>query len=117
MTTEEQIILLRSSWIQAAGVLGFKIVSPYTIQMDDGKEEEVFAFIPDYGRPNGTILGLFYPKQPPNKKFSSWANKNNAFCSFINPKAYQTYDEARFKETLIDWGYYGDSANKPDWIR
>ena len=114
---EDDINLLRESWVKASHDLGFTIITPYTIEMDNGKKEDVFAFIPDYGRPNGTIIGLWRNSYyNADENFMEWAKKKNIYYSFINIQLYMNYDKLNFQETLIDWGYFGESANKPDWM-
>jgi hypothetical protein len=45
-----------------------------------------------------------------------WAEKEDRFCSFLNPEIYSTYDESVFKEALVDWGYFGQPETRPSWL-
>ena len=55
MITEDQVALARLNWIRASKELGFEIITPYLIETDSIRKS-VFAFIPEYGSYNGTIV-------------------------------------------------------------
>jgi hypothetical protein len=106
MKTEEKIQQARENWVKASMDLSFKIISPYYIEIN-GKEKEIFAFLPRYGSIKGTLVEL--TSEPDFKTDSDiicFAKENNIFCSFINMKSCLKYDQDYFKETLEDWGGY-----------
>jgi hypothetical protein len=106
MITAEQITIARKNWQMAAQNLGFKIVTPYLISIN-GSQKEVFAFLPEYGSPNGAIIELtFAPEYKTDKSLIEWAIENNSFYSFINVDNVLEYDQEYFSEVLADWMKY-----------
>jgi hypothetical protein len=106
MINNENISTAREVWLTASKIFGFKIITPYRIIVD-GLEKEAFGFLPEYGTLKGTLVQL---TSPPNfetdEDISKWAKENNFSCSFINIEMYLEYNEARFKDTLEDWGKF-----------
>ena len=101
--TNKQFELARKNWVEASIKLNFKIVTPYFIEIN-GRKKEVFAFLPEYGSPNGTIMYLTCATEfETNSEIVNWAKKNKYFYSFINIETLQKYDENYFKEILDDW--------------
>jgi hypothetical protein len=64
------------------------------------------------------VIGYIHPpevKTDPSLK--SGAKARGLFYSFINLKVYAKYDEEVFKEALLDWGFFGDEAMRPIWMK
>ncbi|MDP4183707.1 MAG: hypothetical protein Q8862_00920 [Bacteroidota bacterium] len=98
---------VRDNWILASERIGFKIVSPYTITYN-GKEKQVFAFLPKYGSTQGMIIDLIFPPDyKEDNDVTDLGKQNGFYWSFINVESYsKEYDERLFIETLLDWGEY-----------
>ncbi len=106
MITKEQIELARKNWITASNEIGFKIITPYVLPRTE-ISVEIFAFLPEYGSPYGTIIELTSPPEYNcNVLVSEWASFNKLFFSCINIYSILTYRKDFFQETLLDWGNY-----------
>jgi hypothetical protein len=117
MTIDEKIKQLADVWKSAAGALMVRIEAPYTLRGTDGTEVDCIAFLPDFGSPNGAVIGcLGDSTQKSDGELKKAAESRKIFYSFINFEAYRTYRNERFKETLIDWGFFGDEACRPSWM-
>ena len=109
MNIQEQIDLARKAWLQASEILNFKIVTPYFLNLN-GKEKEVFAFLPEYGSPSGMIIGRY--SQHEDKFIRNWTMKQGCYSSFINLESHLVYNEDIFKDVLEDWGKYVKITSK-----
>lgn len=103
MNKEEKIKLAHKNLLRASKEIGFKAISPYSIEVGNSRIE-VFAFLPDYGSLNGAVVDLTSdPNFETNGVLSSWAKKNGIFISFLNLQRIINYDEGYFREILDDW--------------
>jgi hypothetical protein len=106
MITADQIKIARETWIKASDDLGFNIVTPYFL-MVDGRKQEIFAFLPEYGSYKGTFVFLMSPPDYNTDNYlSKWARKRKIFFSFINIDDFLNYDKKYFREILKDWRKY-----------
>jgi len=97
-----------NNWLKASNKLAFNIITPYSIIIE-GKPKEIFAFLPNYGSPNGSIVVLITSQFEIDNEIINWAKSNGIFYSFIYIDSFFTYDEEFFKEILLDWGYFSKS--------
>jgi hypothetical protein len=118
MSTQRIIILKQvvAAWEEASQRLGIKITSPFILRIGK-KSVGCIAFLPQFGGSNGMVIGATLP---PNFDIDptliKCAQASGLFCSFINPEAYATFNEDRFKETLSDWQYFGPGNERPAWL-
>ncbi len=106
MISQEQIELARLNWQNASMNLRFEIITPYFIEIN-GIEREVFAYLPEYGSPLGTILYLTHsPYFNTDFEIIHWAKENGLYYSFLNVDVFQKYEENCFTEILDDWMKY-----------
>jgi hypothetical protein len=104
MITEDQIKIARETWIKASNDLDFKIITPYSL-MVDGRKQEVFAFLPEYGSHNGTFVFLMSaPEYNTDNYLAKWAKRRRILSSFINVDVFLNYNKKHFIEILKDWG-------------
>lgn len=114
MNYDDRFELVAKAWQEASRLLSFEIISPYVIP---GTTLQVPAYLPYFGRRGGTIVTLMHlPNRETERAIIAAAKKNNFFCSAVNPDIYSKYDEELFKETLIDWSFYGDKEKQPYWL-
>jgi hypothetical protein len=98
--------VVTSIWLKASQKLGFELVMPYKIRIA-GSEKEVFAFVPGYGSPNGTLVELTYPPvYESDNDIKQWTETKQVFCSFVNAENFMVYDEPYFMSMLKDWGKF-----------
>lgn len=95
--------------------LGVKIISPYIINREF-ENLDCFAYIPDFGSTNGTVVGLTSsPNYFLDEATIAFCKKEKIFYSFINTERLKNYDIEKMKEMLVDWGYFGTEKDKPSW--
>jgi hypothetical protein len=105
------------AWHTASKLLGIEVVAPFTLRTEK-KSADCIAFLPDFGRPQGMVIGMDTPlASAMENPLTECAKERGMFCSFLNPEMYATYNEEKFKEALIDWGFYGPSGNHPAWLK
>ena len=118
MEKNDQAVLDRvtHSWLEASSKLGVTIIAPYSLMVGD-EPMNCLAFLQDFGGPKGmVVVALVPPKFETNTPLLEEARKRGLWCSSINPLGWMEYDEARFKEALEDWGYYGPANRCPKWF-
>ncbi len=98
------------AWRQAVVDLQIKIQSPYLLTTADNRTIQYGLLIENFGSKLGTLI----LSTDDMAEFKT-AEQFGYYCSALNPASYSTYDRAHFIDTLNDWGYYGDSSNKPGW--
>jgi hypothetical protein len=118
MSIEEQKVKLTEVWQTAASRLSVRVEAPYLLKSADGAEVMCVAFLPDFGGTHGTVVGcLCSPTFEADKKIARVAKSVGTFYSFMNFDIYSDYNEERFKEALIDWGFYGSDYIRPNWLQ
>jgi hypothetical protein len=109
MITKEQFEQARLNWQKASKNLFFEIITPYFIEIN-GIKKELFAFLPEYGSPNGTIICLTSPPHyETDSEIIQWSKENKFYYSFLNVEEFQEYDEECLNEILEDWMKYKKS--------
>ena len=103
------------AWITASHLLGFEIVAPFTLRKNK-QSAECVAFLPHFGGLNGAVIGVLLPPDSKiNQHLAKLAKDSGMFYSFVSAETYSAYDELHFKETLIDWGFFGPQDRRPKW--
>jgi hypothetical protein len=105
------------TWLNAAEALGIRIIAPFSILIDS-VNIQCIAFVPEFGGPNGAIVGVLHPETfAIDIRLKEYAKRHEFFLSSINPLGWIKYDEAIFKDALEDWGYYGAQDKCPSWFK
>lgn len=103
MINELKIESTRKNWIKASAQFGFELKTPYQVQLKHGVKE-VFAYLPEYGSENGTVICLTGPPDyETDTEIVEWADNHGVHCSFINVESCLIYNEEYFVEVLDDW--------------
>jgi hypothetical protein len=108
----EPIAGVIAAWKTASWALGISVTAPFTCS----DSLECVAFLPDFGGPNGMVVGAIGAPAETDRALGRWAKERGLYLSFLNPEVYQTYDASTFKEALVDWGYFGPSETRPSWL-
>jgi len=103
----EKVIL---AWRQAADDLQIKVQSPFVLTTADNRTIKYDLLIEHFGSKLGTLI----LSTDDMTEFNT-AEEFGYYCSALNPDSYSTYERENFIDTLDDWGYYGDTSNKPNW--
>jgi hypothetical protein len=118
MSIDEQKEKLSEVWKTAASLLSIRAEAPYLLKSADGTEVKCVAFLPDFGGSHGMAVGcLCSPTFEANKEMAKAAKSVGIFYSYLNFDIYKDYNEKRFKEVLIDWGFFGDENRRPNWLQ
>lgn len=97
------------AWQEAADDLNIEIQSPFTL-LTTNNDLTFQLLIKNFGSKLGTLT-----LSTDDMTDFNTPKKYGFYCSALNPLAYDKYDREHFIETLTDWGYYGNAADKPDW--
>jgi hypothetical protein len=101
-----------NAWEEAALDLGFEIEMPFNLKTENGIISYALL-IKQFGSPLGTLIQAMDDYE----NTDSIPAQYGYYTSFLNPYSYNKYKREHFIETLTDWGYYGNSENKPDWYK
>lgn len=113
---DEMIKKVINSWLRASKELNFKIVAPYIFNSNSGSFECI-AYLPDFGSKNGMIIDkISPPSYGPTPGLPEAAKHMELYYSSINIEYYFEFNVDIFKDALIDWGFYGNYSDKPDWV-
>lgn len=105
---------MKNTWEKASADLGFKIV--FAEDKPIGKSIKYFAFLPEYGSKKGIYLGFYIQDESTlNSALSKFCKQSKVPCSFINPETFKAYKKQYFIDTLLDWGYCGETL--PTWTK
>ena len=99
MITQIQMVLARKNLLTASSELRFQIITPFKINFN-GTPKEIFALIPEYGSPSGTIIELISsPKFNIDLNLKNWATLNKYYFSSINIDCILDYNKDFIIET------------------
>jgi len=100
---------MSDAWRQAGEVLGVRVMAPYSLRLPSGALVEVEAFLPDFGGPAGAIAVA-----ADDRHRCSLAVTASPFVSQLS-HSYGRFEQRLFRETLDDWGWFGDPSQRPSW--
>ncbi|MBI3887000.1 MAG: hypothetical protein HY302_14925 [Opitutae bacterium] len=114
MKQPQEFDQVTQAWREAGTRLRVSVTAPFAFE--DGASQAI-AYLPNFGGPNGMVIGLIgAPDYEPDRALSDAADQAGIYFSFISAEIYGGYDAERFKETLSDWGYFGESSKRPEWL-
>jgi hypothetical protein len=102
------------AWLAASRAFGIDVIAPYLMQ-NGAKTVKFEAFLPDFGGPNGMVLGLVADTDAEMREPLRCANAAGLNVSFLNPEVYGEFNKKEFWDALKDWGYFGSKNRKPKW--
>jgi hypothetical protein len=104
-----------SAWKEAATRLGVRVFAPFS--PPSNPSIVCVAHLPDFGSPNGMVVGgTVPPEYLPDEALSRWAKDAGLYLSVLNLEPYRRFDSAFFQETLEDWGFFGPPSIRPIWL-
>jgi hypothetical protein len=108
----EQLI---AAWQTARLELRIQVVAPFKIKYNRSSCNCV-AFLPQFGSPRGMILqAWFSPNFCKDRLLAEYAECAGLYLSTINGDAYSPFSSLLFKDTLNNWGYFGQPQYRPAW--
>ena len=116
MNEEEPIQELIAAWNAAGRELGIRVIAPFEFKTDLASYKCI-AYLPHFGAKKGMLIrAVFPPAFETDTAFSAEAKKAGFFVSLVNAESYRVFDSDKFKEALTDWGFFGPSAMRPEWL-
>jgi hypothetical protein len=103
---------ITSNFVQAADALGFSFEPAFTVAMKDGSVIQSLGLVRHFGSKLGTLI--FSESQCPSTRQFEELQGMGYFCSGLF-EWYNEFDEELFKDTLNDWGFFGDEQERPGW--
>jgi len=100
---------MTTAWREAAARLQVRVVAPFEMTLPDGGVFEAEAFLPDFGGPHG-MIAISLEDDVRAKR----AAAADLYSSLLGLD-YRRFDEALFRETLDDWGWFGADDARPHW--
>jgi|SRR5579884_2301517 len=100
--------LISQAWLEAAADLGIRVLAPFEMQGEDGSTVLFEAHIPDFGGPKGTVAASV------GNRVAGIREQNGYFPSDLGTP-YRHYERQLFIDTLVDWGWSGESGKEPPW--
>ena len=105
MITKDFVFRARKNWLEASVDLNFELITPYLVEIG-GKIKDLFAYLPQYGSPNGMIVVLTtYPDYRIDESIVKFAKEHEYFYSFIEVSDFLEYNRDYFIELLNDWSF------------
>lgn len=101
---------ISAAWRLAATDLGIRVEAPYSLTIGGGPPIQFEALVCDFGGPKGTLVTTIGE----TAKVEA-ARKAGFFSSELNPDSYRSYTPALFRDTLNDWGWFGERGAEPAW--
>jgi hypothetical protein len=87
-------------------------------RLDDDKIQEDVLYIQNFGSPCGIIVdAIGYSDYDSEGRFQRRVGQINIPASMLNPSFYENCTLDDIKDTLIDWGYFGEINSKPSFLR
>lgn len=115
-SSEQRKRQMSDVWIAAGRELEIRVFAPYPFASGNSASECV-AYLPDFGGPGGMLLSAICPPEfLTDCQLTVDAHSAGYYVSFISADSYAFFDGTKFKEALIDWGFYGPPDMRPTWI-
>ncbi len=108
---------LQRAWCIASKELSFVAHVPYQIHYNDDVIVCI-AYLPHFGGPCGTLAGVGgLGENNTSSLLQDYCKEKGIYFSYINSLYYEYYNEEKYKEMLVDWGYFGPEEMKPLWLQ
>lgn len=100
-------------WETAAKDLALTIVTPFYLIMNDGNRLAIDILVKNYGTKNGMLIVSDYNSI--NNYQDEIINSGYGYSAMSAPEDNE-YDKNRIIEVLRDWGWTGETLEKPVWL-
>lgn len=105
---------LVEGWRSAAVDLGIRVTAPVELSDRDGAKFQCEALIHDFGSPNGAVV---VSRRTERRVREGLRGLGPSVWVCIAPDRQPSeYARKRFIDQLVDWGWFGDPARRPDWF-
>lgn len=103
---------ITSAFVQAADALGFSFEPAFSVALKDGPAIQSLGLVRHFGSALGTLL--FSESLCPSTRESEELQGMGYYFSLLF-ESYCQFDEQLFKDTLSDWGFFGNGQEPPNW--
>jgi hypothetical protein len=104
---------ITSTFVQAADELGFSFEPAFSVELKDGSVIQSLGFVRHFGSKLGTLL--FSESECPSSRQCEELQGMGYYYSQLFSESFYEFDEEVFKETLDDWGFFGNEQERPNW--
>jgi hypothetical protein len=108
---------LAQRWIAIANALGLRITAPASILLPSGQRIDADALLLDFGGPRGMLLVTDDELVWPHQAAIVDAGYGFSVLSDPGPSADSPPPLDDVIDVLRDWGWEGDPADEPAWMR
>jgi hypothetical protein len=106
---------VRDAWFEAALDLRIRIQEPNPLGGVPDDPERI-VYLPDFGSQRGTVIFAQDFAAAPLRHFDTASlRRAGYFCSTVSAIGQSKYHRRAFIEALLDWGYFGPEAGRPQW--
>jgi hypothetical protein len=113
--SEDQRDALIRAWQSAQRELKIRVTAPFSLSTGTATHNCV-AFLPDFGSPAGMVIDAIEPPLfRPSKGLATAAEAAGLYLSLISAEVYLHFDSEKFKEALLEWGFFGPDPLRPSW--
>ena len=101
---------INQTCIKAAEDLDIEVIAPFRIIDTSGNRHWYEAYIANFGRPKGTVVGNM------GRSINDIRAEQGYYSSCLS-ESYAQYNRQLFIDTLNDWGWYGEKGKEPKWYK
>jgi hypothetical protein len=101
------------AWRQAANDLGIKFTAPFVAAIRGSNRTEHLGLVHLFGRRVGTIISVLDQPSSLGSLVRKWRDEDYFVLELASH--YGNYDPQLFIDTLNDWGFFGQDADRPEW--
>ena len=110
---QEQSRLIQM-WKEAADDLGLEITVPFDLTLGSGVKLHIPLLLRHFGGEEGMLVLSDYNTV---KSISDeLVQAGYGFSVLDEPRSEEKYVRQDYIDILIDWGWFGDQTEKPDWL-
>ena len=103
---------ITSAFVQAADGLGLCFEPEFSVALKDGSVIQSLGLVRHFGSELGTLI--FSESQCPSNRECEELQGMGYFYSLLF-ESFRDFDEQLFKDTLNDWGFFGNEQERPNW--
>jgi hypothetical protein len=102
---------LTAAWQQAGRDLGIDFVAPYHLLTPDHRRVSYLGLVRHFGGGTGTLLRMLQLGE-----LSFHEELDRDFHVAKLGERHARYDPLLFRGTLLQWGWTGPPAERPEWV-
>jgi hypothetical protein len=100
-----------AAWHEAAGDLGISFSAPWHVLTPDHRRVSYLGLVRGFGGTTGTLVRMIQLGE-----LSTHEEVDRELHVAKLGDRHAVYDRLVFRGTLIEWGFTGPAAQRPDWM-